>query len=525
MLLTLGVQLGCTSNENKTPVTVSNPTNAQVDNEQQEEVEGGISAGGGGTLPANPISISQTVEVIAHSKKLLRMYLAHERKYEWGDDSTDSSRFYFGNDNLATVLEKTDIEILQDRACKDKFGRDVDGSVHASRPNTICISAFRIAPKLVEEVAAKEVLALIAHELSHLLGSNEKEAVELQESIAYTLTRAPVIEIREVEWQVESVMYSLEDLSSQKKILILDAIAKNNLALTLQRLEEFIDTLYDVQSPLDKYPLNLTDYPINDFESVLKAKIQLGLYFLRSLDSTDNLQEYFIKTYQKCFRGNSALSIDSLNSNCQLHKAKRYGNYMIPRLEKLEDLKEYLKDIFVYTQDYAQHVRAVRFNQPLPFFNLPNNQIEHNAWSKFQGKYKSSMISCTSVVDSNIHPFLGLTEVEIAPEVIHHPVENLPAISFKEIFSNRSRNDVFFNGGGGGQDMRISGDENDAVMTESRGTRWYDRNGQGWARTTKSLQHNGGDFVLSLKQEYFSYGFNGLNSSEYYCQYKLTKQE
>lgn len=153
-------------------------------NPLQYEDEGGITAGGGGTLPVDPITVDDVYDVMRTSKQVLRLYINFKRLFPMGATPTEK-KYFFAAKNLGTVLEMTDVEVLRDQPCEDRNGKDVDGSIYASKPGRICLSAYRVAPKLMERDAHSEIDALLLHELSHLLGSTEKEAVELQKSMVH----------------------------------------------------------------------------------------------------------------------------------------------------------------------------------------------------------------------------------------------------------------------------------------------------------------------------------------------------
>ena len=176
------------------------------------EVEGGIDGGGGGTLPANPISLSDAKEIIREAKTPLLM-LIKGQEFSLSLLSRRSSletKLFGSKPNIWDITNDTDIEILTDRACKDASGQDVDGSVHSSLSNAICISTFRIAPKLIKERARTEIYALILHELSHKLGTTEAEAREYQRDASVDLERSSgedsAVKLRELH----GLVYSLE---------------------------------------------------------------------------------------------------------------------------------------------------------------------------------------------------------------------------------------------------------------------------------------------------------------------------
>jgi hypothetical protein len=159
---------------------------------------GVVDGGGGGTLPADPVPVQAVVDVIRGSKLDLRLYA---RMVSWnGSPGTSPAlmkKLFGQRRTLLDLIEDTPIEIKTDAPCYDAGGKEVDGSVYPNPPSAgigalpfdVCISAQRIAPKLVEERVYGETLALVLHEYSHLLGTTEDEAVEFQKAASEALRR------------------------------------------------------------------------------------------------------------------------------------------------------------------------------------------------------------------------------------------------------------------------------------------------------------------------------------------------
>ena len=183
---------------------------------------GGVGGGGGGTLsrPATPQDIVESAKL--HSGFLVKAWLMsqEERFKDYLDDDQRAAdplhKFFFSRRNVYEILATTPIELRTSGPCRDADGNAVDGSVHASLPNAICISAVSMAPKLNKENFEGETAALILHELSHLFGANESEAVEIQsEALSYLkgqLAQEFLEEIRDVvTHETVSQMFALLD--------------------------------------------------------------------------------------------------------------------------------------------------------------------------------------------------------------------------------------------------------------------------------------------------------------------------
>jgi hypothetical protein len=148
---------------------------------------GGVGDGGGGGVIPVPATTQKSVEDFAlHSKMMIIGYLqAREIKY-YKDlkghkviSSLDQKLFGQAK-NIFKTMDMMKIDFKNSTECFDNNGNAVDGSVNDPASNSICISSFRLTPKLDENSVQYQVPALVIHEISHHLGTTEVEAQELQ---------------------------------------------------------------------------------------------------------------------------------------------------------------------------------------------------------------------------------------------------------------------------------------------------------------------------------------------------------
>ena len=261
LIITSAFTLTACKSESAAPADIQKLQQPE-DHANDNETEGGISAGGGGTLPANPIAVFQAKEIVGKAKQFLRLYFNYERRYfSKSTSALDYKKFYYGENNLATQLEKTDIEILEDKPCLNKFGKEVDASIYASRANTICISAQRIAPKLIKENASKEINALLVHELSHFLGANEKEATDIQKWVVIRIREVSSKEADQLESKLQDLTTGLGYDFSQVETL-LKAIDQNRIIDIKKSLEKIFQNLRTYDEQLKGLPFAFVDYEI-----------------------------------------------------------------------------------------------------------------------------------------------------------------------------------------------------------------------------------------------------------------------
>jgi len=151
---------------------------------------GGIGDGGGGTTKPIPVTPRDIRDFVGNNRTapMIRAWFngleadyQRELENDYEKESTALPKLYGGKEDVFAKLEKLQIEVRLDKPCYDKSGVETDGSVYNTIPGGLCISAYRIAPQVVQSNYESETAALIIHEVSHLLGTDEKEAIELQQ--------------------------------------------------------------------------------------------------------------------------------------------------------------------------------------------------------------------------------------------------------------------------------------------------------------------------------------------------------
>jgi hypothetical protein len=172
---------------------------------------GGTTAGGGNVQLPDQVQVSTLVGAVQMSKPVLTSWLSSRSQYHfllknhkgcggpyqdkiclWGPKLFDRSPDIFA------VLEKTSIETKLDGPCLDFGGKPNDGSMYGKVPGSICISIPNIKTKLRADNFESQIAALVIHEMSHLLGTTEPEADEVQSSILNRdLAYIPVAKIKQ----------------------------------------------------------------------------------------------------------------------------------------------------------------------------------------------------------------------------------------------------------------------------------------------------------------------------------------
>ncbi len=365
---------------------------------------GGIDGGGGGTTPANPISITQVFATIrTDAKSSLRLYFRNlERRSHFQNVPPYNAKLFGGAKTILDVLESTDIEVPDSKPCYDAFGNEVDGSVHSTKPNAICISAFRIAPKLILERAIPEILALIAHELSHVLGTTEAEAEAFQ--------RRAVEDLRFANGE-DSLRYTYGAASKIDKALELSkrdihSMSPDALVLMIENLKTNFD-LVVLQTTLALFTEREDDY--YRFHA---ARLELLRWYALSKSSDQHAVGWGQK-YNSLFNASGEVKFSDTDISNAAHN--QFGYLTIRQVQNNTDLQAQLEDFAYYASKLRKHLSDMANINLLA--DLPDPAFPFvNPWIAFIGKYHVSKLDCVSKGNPDIEiQMKTITDFEIMP--------------------------------------------------------------------------------------------------------------
>ncbi len=205
---------------------------------------GGISGGGGGTTvpdPIKPEALAWTFEefapFIAYS-----WLLGAERNFDGLSEAEKTQsplKILFGSPNadkrVFAYLRSAQVEMRMNSACIDYDGVEREGSVHTMKPGNVCLSVFLMAPKLNVALALKEASALYLHEISHLVGANEPEAVAIQKLMLRDLWYANPAKI------IAGAQFAGGTWSVEGATLYVKRLLKNPALITASEIEKIAE--------------------------------------------------------------------------------------------------------------------------------------------------------------------------------------------------------------------------------------------------------------------------------------------
>lgn len=184
---------------------------------------GSVSGGGGGTLPGDKIEAKDVLEAVADSRSVIDAFLKGVETWIVLEDGTTPKAWYHDYDKMFApgadvfkLLNKVSFRIVSNGTYHDVGGSETDASANTDIEGGICISVSNIQPKVSFSNYRAEIGALILHEISHLYGSDEKEAVSIQKiAVRFFAGKSPSDIL---SWNFR-VMESLRSLSSMTEML------------------------------------------------------------------------------------------------------------------------------------------------------------------------------------------------------------------------------------------------------------------------------------------------------------------
>ncbi|MGZ3803541.1 MAG: hypothetical protein ACXVB4_04980 [Pseudobdellovibrionaceae bacterium] len=381
---------------------------------------GGMDGGGGGTLPAQPASAYE-IQDIAQEAKTNLLYLLNG--YEWLENYNSQKPLYkklFGGQRKAQeVLKDLRLEVRLDKPCLTSGGAEVDGSVYGLKPNTICLSAFRISQKLDRAVAQREVLALLMHEVSHFMGTTEEEAVELQKDISRGILNAK----SDSTLDGNSLRNELDSIESLLGAGI-DALEHSDLPKVRERLTSAIVKLTHLEVMAYSPPYKLFEAREEQYQDLLRLKLLWGNNFVETLIAGVD-QSWAIDRYNKIFNGREYFIA---HEDMGWDNDHLYRNEQVQKLHSLTELKNLLLQLkreyeirIAYTYQATLGMRWMTLKGHL---TVPAK----NPWEKFVGQYIVQSVQCDS-------PSNRENEIKFAVE------KTPPGLYFRSIFQSTGMSD------------------------------------------------------------------------------------
>ncbi len=278
---------------------------------------GGVGSGGGGSLPVNPVSPFMVESIAKDSKIFLRLLFNQlEAQGSLNDQPAIRAKLFGGGQTIHDFIKNYGIFFAVDKPCFDSAGEPRDGSIFAPEPNKICISPFSIAQKIPASEAFPQIIALIAHEYSHLVGTDENEAVYLQTILEISIkgpwdgideNKAALISqdihlnfdaIYDMRRSIDNLITNLDSLNADERSLAINQV--------LEQFSSFRDASFN------QYPLAIFPGAGQVIANGFNARILSVLWKLRG-DSTAGDALNWEKAYQGIFQNDQKIDLKTWN--------------------------------------------------------------------------------------------------------------------------------------------------------------------------------------------------------------------
>ena len=165
-----------------------------------QSYSGGVSDGGGSTTNPKPVD-PQWIAYRIHEIGRIVLAWAYRQEQEFNNLSESEkikspmAKLFSGSKNFVDVIQETGFEVRMSGPCFDAKGVPMDGSIYASKTGFLCLSPFLMGPKLTEQNFESETAALMVHELSHVLGTDEEEADQIQQKALWDFERINFLDV------------------------------------------------------------------------------------------------------------------------------------------------------------------------------------------------------------------------------------------------------------------------------------------------------------------------------------------
>lgn len=465
--------------------------------------------GGGGTLPADPVSAYKIYDIITEAKVDLSLFLKSElyRKHQSSHHDPLTEKLFGGPKTLYDALKTTDVEIRMTEPCYDVDHNPVDGSIYATKPGDICISAATIAPKVIEERAYVETLALILHELAHTLGADENEASEYQRWVAYQLKshyRGKGNTVAErAQDRASRLGYMIRDLSQKFEHLPPEDL---NTAITTldQKLSEFSD-----MNQLDEFHFTfmLGDHLEMDWYEVQETRFKLATLYLMS-----EYREAYRTIYEKAFRGSDSLPFANLDYPLPRNDRNLFKQTIIRKLKNSDEAKRELQELSDYFARESTRLFALKFGYIGPAEPNYPHETHPNPWTNFIGSYSILSAKCTTSTGK-------VTSSDLKAIQLYKDEQG--QLWLKEIGQNWSSISGMYQGAYtyNGAELRVSGDQNTALAQSESGDKWSDR--FSWRQHVTEITRRDGTFQLTKTLKDQRRSMEGKTETWSQCQYQI----
>ena len=310
---------------------------------------------GGDVVEENPVSVAYIQNLIPDARLFILSWL-HGLEGQifpnvWSNDNSNprhlpvpsgSNKLFkngFAEPNIYKKISQIKINFKTKAPC-DGGGSETDGSVTPDRPLEICISGFTLARKLNEGNAKIQLEGLIIHELSHLLGATENEAISIQSQYIEDMR---VVSKESITKYVGKVLESLSGLKIYN-------IPK--MAMVVSDESKLCPLIYDVRWQLDeafKYseitPISLFTVSDRDLADAIRILEGQALQLYVCGRNKERPVPAWVAEYEQGFSGKDLISYTDWMKNRGIKVRETTAELIIKKINTEEDLRQQINGL------------------------------------------------------------------------------------------------------------------------------------------------------------------------------------
>ena len=317
--------------------------------------DGGMSGGGGGTAPGTPINSRDVIYALWSTR--LELYLYFNRLSI--DENVNDPLMGSLKDKMLPVIAKNAIHASFE-GCKDKFGNDKDGSIYSKHANAICISIPNMLAKLHKDNMRLQLLALVAHEYSHLAGLEETDANAVQ------------------TWVLSSFSYGSGDLFTPFEELDLSfgmIRVHADEAKTATTWNELCYIVEEIDREFSKIRSHFQSgsYSVFDMPGLKRfASFQLRDHLLKSVScgSSDYHphRDRLLRNYNSAFGSQDRASDSELEKAFWGNEGSVAGNLIIPKVISVAGGIAEMNELALYAEQTLAQMKALQEMRQEPLY-------------------------------------------------------------------------------------------------------------------------------------------------------------
>ena len=315
----------------------------------------GVESGGGGTTVAvNTIHLLDLNRIIESSRAELILFFNSQSSQKIETMSFNNTPEYKkliqSPKSIFEIIEENPIYIARNPhfPCKDQNNNAVDGSIYSPKPNSICLSESRLSLKLSLGTARGQILALIAHEYSHLLGLSEEEATTLQSKIV------PLIEQDskdKIKLALNTIKYSFGSLRGAFILYDLDKNNPKSWNYLCHKSEQISNYFEDVRKikKFNQYAFynKVDEKTFNSF--LLKSRALNNIACAKS--DYHQFRKDYLQKYTQAFGTFDSISIEQWNKTNSTIAFEVDNTILLKKVKSESDFTDELNDLRNYTEN------------------------------------------------------------------------------------------------------------------------------------------------------------------------------